>query len=162
MVAAARGLKKGTTVNLTAGRAHIGEPGDALEAHNATLKADVERLEAQLAAAEARAAPTWRPERAKRPLRQQWAIVVRVLLPCEPEAAGYPYSAFSGGVPLGSVAFLRGGRPSGSLLVLSGCRGVLLGLLVGEMVADNAAADGPEHGVMAGVVARRRRRRALP
>src|SRR5271166_6637533 len=52
-----------------------------------------------------------------------------------------------------SVAFLRGGRPSGSLLVLSGCRGVLLGLLVGEMAADNAAADGPEHGVMAGVVA---------
>src|SRR5208337_4288740 len=52
-----------------------------------------------------------------------------------------------------SVAFLRGGRPSGGLLVLSGCRGILLGLLVGEMAADNAAADGPEHGVMAGVVA---------
>ena len=56
------------------------------------------------------------------------------------------------GIRRRSVAFLRSGRPSGSLLVLSGWRGVLLRLLVGQMAADNAPADGPEHGVM-GVVA---------
>ena len=39
--------------------------------------------------------------------------------------------------------------------MLSGCRGILLGLLVGEMAADNAWGDGPEHGVMAGAEGRR-------